>query len=262
VEALFAKARKVVTRARTLQAEMIWNFTAGGKTDGTVFLVRVMKPDLGWIAMKGSDGKTESLWICDGNEFVDVRVAHKEFLRTPVATSYGGEWGGLLARFPPLRIFYHPAFLTAGPEHRFAGTREANGKSYQVVETEGKTPPEGHTPFFEGRTRFFFGPDGLLEGSESEVKQGDVSGTVSFWLKKVKLNVPMTAGQFAYTPPADFKSLAGGPEAERARQAPTLLKLGAKAPDFRLPTPEGSELSLTAARKEKKAVLINFWFYH
>jgi thiol-disulfide isomerase/thioredoxin len=259
VEAIFAKARQVVTSARTLQAEGIWNFTMGGKTEGTL-LVRLMKPNLGWITMNGSDGKPESLWICEGNEFVKVTMARKEFLRTSEAASYGGEWGGLLVSFPPLRTFYHPAFLTAGPEHRYAGTKETNGKTYQVVEIAGKTPPEGHTPFFEGRTRYFFGPDGLLEGTESEVKQGDRSGTRSFWLTKVKLNVPMTAAQFAYMPPADFKDDTGGPEAEQARMAADLLKEGAVAPEFRLPTPEGSELSLTAARKRKKAVLINFWF--
>jgi peroxiredoxin len=257
VESIFAKARQVVTNARTLQAEGIWNFTMGGKTEGTL-LVRLMKPNLGWITTNGPDGKPASLNICDGNEFVDVRMAQKEYDRTPVAASYGGP--GLLRNLPPLRTFHHPAFLTAGPEHRYAGTKEANGKTYQVVEMEGKPPPEGPTPFFVGRTRYFFGPDGLLEGTESEVKQGDRSGTRSFWLTKVRLNVPMTAGEFAYTPPADFKSNVGGPEAEQARMAADLLKEGTVAPEFRLPAPEGNELSLTTARKGKKAVLINFWF--
>jgi hypothetical protein len=257
VKALFAKARQVVTRARTLQAEAIQSFTQDGKTANGFISLRLMKPNLGWITTKGSDGKPEWLTICDGNDFVDVRMAQKEYDRTPVAASYGGP--GLLRNLPPLRTFHHPAFLTAGPEHRYAGTKEANGKTYQVVEMEGKPPPEGRTPFFVGRTRYFFGPDGLLEGSEYEVKQQDSWGTMSFWLK---LNLPMTTVQFAYTPPADFKSNVGGPEAERARGVASLLKVGARAPDFRLPTPEGSKLSLTAARKGKKAVLINFWFYH
>jgi thiol-disulfide isomerase/thioredoxin len=260
VEALFAKARQVVTNARTLQAEGIESLNIGGKTYTGVLLLRLMKPNLGWMTMNGSDGKPESLWICEGNEFVKVTMARKEFLRTSEAASYGGEWGGLLVSFPPLRTFYHPAFLTAGPEHRYAGTKETNGETYQIVEMEGKPPPEGPTPFFVGRTRYFFAPDGLLEGTESEFKQGDRSGTRSFWLKKVKLNVPMTAALFAYTPPADFKNNTGGPEAEQTRMAADLLKEGTVAPEFRLSTPEGSELSLTTARKGKKAVLINFWF--
>jgi hypothetical protein len=258
VEAIFAKARKDVTSARTLQAEAMQSFTQDGKTANGLISLRLMKPNLGWITMKGSDGKPEWLAICDGNDFVDANMARKEYDRTPVATTYGGP--GLLRNLPPLRAFHHPAFLTAGPEHRYAGTKEANGRTYQVIEMEGKPPPEGRTPFFVGRTRYFFGPDGLLEGSEYEVKQQDRWGTMSFWLTKVKLNVPMTAAQFAYTPPADFKYLGRESEAERARGAASLLKTGVRAPDFRLPTPEGGELSLRAARKGKKAVLINFWF--
>jgi hypothetical protein len=256
VEALFAKARQVVTSARTLSAEGAWNSTMGGETGGMVLLLRLMKPNLSWITLNGSDGKPASLDICDGNDFVDVSIAQKEYDRTPIAASYGGP--GLVRNLPPLRAFHHPAFLTAGPEHRYAGTKEANGKTYQVVEIEGKTLPEGYVGCVS--KRYFFGPDGLLDGAEFEIKEPRRSSTSIFWLKNVKLNVPMTAAQFAYTPPPDFKYLGREPEAERARGVAALLKVGARAPDFRLPTPDGSELSLTAARKGKKAVLINFWF--
>jgi hypothetical protein len=41
-----------------------------------------------------------------------------------------------------------------------------------------------------------------------------------------------------------------------------LLPAGKVAPDFNLPMPRGGQLSLTDARRGKKAVLVNFWFYN
>jgi hypothetical protein len=39
------------------------------------------------------------------------------------------------------------------------------------------------------------------------------------------------------------------------------LKPGTVAPKWTAKTPEGPSLSLTAALKGKKALLVNFWFY-
>jgi hypothetical protein len=41
-----------------------------------------------------------------------------------------------------------------------------------------------------------------------------------------------------------------------------LLPAGKVAPDFNLPMLRGGQLSLTDARRGKKAVLVNFWFYN
>ena len=40
-----------------------------------------------------------------------------------------------------------------------------------------------------------------------------------------------------------------------------LIPVGKDAPDFQLPQPGGNRIALSDVRKEKKAVLVNFWFY-
>lgn len=245
--ALLAKARTLFTSAHTLQADATASRRHGEEKETEIFRIRLLKPNKGHITVKRPDGKIEAQFVCDGTSIYHVNPTAKEYQRMP--SGLGG-LGSLLNFYAPIRAFYEPRSLTADREHQYAGTRKVNGTTYQVVKLISKTPPEGPR-------RYFFRPDGLLEGMEAEVTQQDGAGTHQFWLKNVKLNAPMTAGQFAFKPPAGFKPFEPG-----AGVNASLLKEGMDAPDFRLPTPDGSELSLTAAREGKKAVLINFWFYH
>jgi hypothetical protein len=44
--------------------------------------------------------------------------------------------------------------------------------------------------------------------------------------------------------------------------AQTLLKAGAKVPDFTLKTPSGSPVTFSKVYSKNKATILNFWFYH
>lgn len=54
---------------------------------------------------------------------------------------------------------------------------------------------------------------------------------------------------------------AGGAPA-RAQGNDGLLPVGKKAPAFSLPNPKGGTIALQNTLKNKKAVLVNFWFYN
>lgn len=244
-DALFAKARQVAKNARTLQAEGVGSFQSGEQKESVTFSFRLMKPDLGEVTVKPPGGESESVLISDGKNIYNVMPSEKQYMRMPPG---GRGFGSLFNFYAPIRAFFEPESLAAPPDAKLAGTKTMNGKKYQAVTFTSKTPP--------GPTRYFFAPNGMLEGMEIEIQEGSRAGTMTFWLKNVKLNAPMTARQFAYTPPDDFKPFDPGAGLEAS-----LLKVGDEAPDFRLPTPDGGELSLSGLREGKKAVLINFWFY-
>ena len=49
---------------------------------------------------------------------------------------------------------------------------------------------------------------------------------------------------------------------EPSKPKPQLLAVGEGTPDFDLPSPSGGRFTLHDALQGKKAVLVNFWFYH
>jgi hypothetical protein len=122
-----------------------------------------------------------------------------------------------------------------------------DGKTYQVVEV---IPSPGGP-----EQKLFIGASGLVEGVEMTTRQGDKASTRTTWLKNIRLDRSTDPKRFAYAPPADF-TLHEQPDLNKQ-----LLAVGTDAPDFMLPQPGGGQLSLSDARKGKKAVLINFWFY-
>jgi outer membrane lipoprotein-sorting protein len=245
-DALFQKAREALSSARAMEAEVTESRTFGDQKRGFTATVRMMKPNLGQVTIKPEGNAPGVTVISDGKYVYQVNPEAKQYQRGP-ANPKG--FGGFAGFFAPIKAFFDPETLAATAEHKYAGTREVDGKRFDVVEFNSTRPPEGPT-------RYFFGESGLLEGMEVDIKDGERNGLGSFWLKNVRLNPPFTEKEFAFTPPAGFKL--NDPLAELEG---TLLKVGTNAPDFRLPQPDGGTLTLSGARKGKKAVLVNFWFY-
>jgi outer membrane lipoprotein-sorting protein len=245
-DALFQKAREALSSARTLEAEVVQRFEAGDQKGGYTANVRLMKPNLGEVVIKPEGGRPGETTISDGKNLYRIMPGQKQYMRMP-ANPKGV--GGLAGFFMPLKAFFEPEALAAGAGHKSAGMKEVDGKSYEVVQFTSSQPPEGPT-------RYYFDENGLLAGMEIDLKDGPREGIFRLWLKNLRLNAPLTEKQFAYTPPAGFKLHDPFAELNAA-----LLKVGTSAPDFRLPQPDGGNLSLSGVRKGKKAVLINFWFY-
>jgi outer membrane lipoprotein-sorting protein len=245
-DALFQKAREALSSAPTLEAEVVQAFEAGDQKGGYTATVRLMKPNIGEVVIKPEGGRPAETTISDGKQIYRISPTQKVYQRSEAGPK---GVGGLTGFFMPLKAFFEPEALTAGADYKHTGAKAVDGKSFEVVQFTSTQPPEGVT-------RYYFGESGLLEGMEIDLKEGDQTGIFRLWLKNLRLNTPLTEKEFAYTPPADFKL--HDPFAELNA---SLLKVGTNAPDFRLPQPDGGALSLSATRKGKKAVLINFWFY-
>lgn len=245
-DALFQKAREALSTAKSLEAEAVQLFAVGDQKGGFTAKARLMKPNLGRLEIKFEGQPGGITIIADGKNLYQVMSAEKQYQKGPASPK---GLGGFSNFFAPVRAFFEPEMLVATAEQKHAGTKEVEGQSYEVVEFISKQPPEGPT-------RYFFGESGLFEGMEVDIKQGENGGTLSFWLKNPKLDPAFGPKEFVFTPPAGF--VLNDP---LAAMEGSLLKVGANAPDFRLPQPDGGALSLTGARKGKKAVLVNFWFY-
>jgi thiol-disulfide isomerase/thioredoxin len=247
-DALIRKARQSAAKARTLQADMVWSRPERGNQQVTAYAtLRLMKPNYGRIEYRGVPGGDISfIAISDGTSAFLVEPPVGQFQKMPALPKGVRGLVGTRELQAPVAAFFAPEGIDFGTASRSVGKKKVEDRTYWVVES---TPKAGSG----GAVRYFFGPSGLLEGVEAKINEKEKSGAASLWLKNVRLNAPTTADQFAYTPPADFK--------ERTDSSSSLLAVGARAPDFRLPLPGGGEVSLASSRQGKKAVLINFWFY-
>jgi outer membrane lipoprotein-sorting protein len=250
-DALIRKARQLMEPAKTFQGTLSYSFETGQQRDQQSSLsiaFRLMKPNYGSMELKDlKSGRVEMRAISDGKTAFQVEPAGKQYRQMPASPQGIAGFPAGPGVFAPLALFFSSDALPLSPEAKATGTETQNGKSYQVVEM--KSP--------EGVTRHFFAADGMLEGVELAIKRGETQLSVKSWLKSHRLNAPMTAQQFAFKPPAGFRPVEQRPSLEGS-----LVQVGKKAPDFELPVPGGGRLSLTAAREGKKAVLVNFWFYH
>jgi thiol-disulfide isomerase/thioredoxin len=114
-----------------------------------------------------------------------------------------------------------------------------------------------------GAVTLYVNPDSLMP-----VAFVSTDGKNSAVYKDVVLGGAMKAEDFAWTPPADAKSMADMMKEEAAKagtaaaansQPPSkLLKEGSMAPDFTMKTPSGGTLTLSKSLG-KKATIVNFW---
>jgi hypothetical protein len=185
-------------------------------------------------------------FIATGKEQFIVLDGQKQYLKD-AASAKGESLTPMLG--PAGAMFMQGTLGPASGARTYRGAETINGKSYQVVEVAG--------PAAEQKTRLYFGPGGLLEGSEVEMKDESRTIRQRTWLKNIYLNAALKPAEFAYKPPADYKPY------ERPDFEKSLVAVGKPAPSFRLPQPGGlGELALEDTLKDKKAVLINFWFYN
>lgn len=156
----------------------------------------------------------------------------------------------ILMRFPGLE-----AFVEDPKDRKLVGasTERFEGADRQALRYE---MPE--RPGFE-LTVYLDTKTGLPVGAKQVVPTGagDASerSVLVYVYKDLKLDVSMKPEQFAWQPPADAKPY------EPPNYEAKLLPVGSQAPEFRLKSPTGGELSLSEAIKGNKATLVNFWFH-
>jgi hypothetical protein len=184
--------------------------------------------------------------VSNGKELFLEDTGEKLYRQLPAPDLRNGDtepflWGGLL-----VDQFLDPKGLPG--QTTYAGVRRLGKKRYQVVRI---AAPSGR-----GTTDLYIGSSGLIEACSARISSGDTRVTMFQQATSVRLNLRLPPDRFAYKPRRGF-TLAqdeGDPEQK-------LLAVGKPAPDFDLPVPGGGRLALSQIRNQKKAVLVNFWFY-
>jgi outer membrane lipoprotein-sorting protein len=236
-DALLKKVRAAMTALKSLRADL--EYSAGGTTmKGSV---EALKPGYGRLTIITPDGGRQMI-LSDGKDAYMVQPERKEYQKVEGAGAAAQILGG--PPDSPLEAFFSPSKVGQGATARVLPPRKAAGQTYQVLELTRKTG-------FPPKTRLLVNAAFRVVGMETELPG---QGKLAMWLRKPVFNPPLPPTHFAYVPPADF-TMPKGPE-------DSLLAVGAAAPDFLLDQPGNQGLyGLEQARKDKKAVLINFWFY-
>lgn len=244
---LFARAREVAGRIRSLEGAITASYSVTGTTQKMTGTVKVLKPGFWELDAATPDGQHRQQLVSDGKSITQVMEAEKQYAKM------GPAGPAILVGFAPpaASLLITPEGLPKGGKSRYTGKVTRSGRTYEVVQVIGAPGlPAGAT------IRYFFGPSGLPEGRELRYREEGATMLQSAWIHGLRLNTPLAEKQFAYRPPADFKLY------EEPDLNASLLPEGKDAPDFLLPQPGGgTQLALSEARKGKKAVLVNFWFY-
>lgn len=245
-DALLKAAASAARSAKSLSAdlEMTWKTREGLKRSAGS--VKLLKPNFALIALSGdyplrtlaSDG-TNVFNFSDASKYTTTKA-------DPRGVNIDSPWWGL-----PFRHFFTQSVNPFGAEPdptakaRYAGEETVEGESFRVVEVSGQKP----MPY---AAKFYVGADDLVRRTAVTFGQGPGAAVFSAKLTNVRVNPRLTARAFRFKPPADAR-----PDASLTAK---LLAVGAEAPDFTLPTPGGSRLSLSEVRRGRKATLVNFWY--
>ena len=111
---------------------------------------------------------------------------------------------------------------------------------------------------FTYMTKLYIAPSKLVTRMDMRITQGGQTVDYDAVLKNVKVDVTLSDATFAYAPPKGA-TLYKAPTMDDYNNK--LLAVNSVAPTFALSTPTGGKLTLEDALKNKKAVLVNFWFY-
>jgi len=127
------------------------------------------------------------------------------------------------------------------------------GKSYRVIEAK----IEGGYPI---TYRLFVGSDSFVHRIIHEEENSGRTLSIESWASAIVPNPPLGANHFTFAAPAGVKEQSSAMPLQPGEFP--IVKPGAVATDFTLPTPSGGKLALRDALKGSKAVLLNFWFVH
>lgn len=219
--------------------------------------VKAKKPNLFAI---DSSGTFPALMTSDGKMVLVLLKLQKAYSQLPVS---GQSMNMTTSTVVPLTFFFNPEKLTLpDTPTAYIGQETWNDTLCDVVEQ--KTQQEKVSTVM----RYYITPAKLVARVKIQVDQMGRKIDIDAVLTKVQLDTPLAATEFPTLPPKDAHLL----------EIPVLggksVTLGQDAPDFTLPTPTappatgagtttpagGDKVSLKQALKDKKAVLVTFWF--
>jgi outer membrane lipoprotein-sorting protein len=246
--ALLKQVATATKALKTLTADLEMSQDAGGNPMKMQGSVQLKRPNLAKITvsiggnnaqMVDSDGK--NLYIVFGNQYMKS------------SPGVNGERIQAMGAFQ-IPMFFNPS-LTFLPNAatKYLGKETLDGKEYQVI---GVTSPAA-----KGMdVKLYISDAKLVERVSLDVNSGGARVHIGTAFKNIKTDAALADTAFAYTPPKTV-TLYQPDSNNQPDYAAKLVPVGKPAPMFTLLRPEGGTISLEKTLKEKKAVLVNFWFY-
>jgi peroxiredoxin/outer membrane lipoprotein-sorting protein len=174
----------------------------------------------------------------DGSEIVIYNEAKKEVLREHLAV---GTKAYPIVGLETLFTDNTPCYSIEGAAETVLIDRQ---KVWEIHAKQKVNPAIDVTLFIDQETM-------LPRGSRST----SPAGSVLEWLADIKCNPIVDKSAFDWSPPKGSHEVSENPGAEK------LLLVGSVAPDFKLKTPEGVEVTLSHVASTHKATVLSFWFY-
>src|SRR5579863_812943 len=204
--------------------------------------MRAMKPN--YLRLELADHQKMTT-VSDGTNLFSYTSGMPYYYKQPVPpkpTELPGSWEG------EIDSFFGGAANVAKVQTTYAGEATVAGVRCAIVKARMHVP--------ERTATYAIGKADHLIRRMVLAQPGPNGATITMvnTLSKIRLNVPLTAGVFAFMPPKTARLY------EPPDYNAKLVKVGREAPNFTMPTPTGGEVALDNALRGKKAVLVNFWF--
>lgn len=209
-DALIQQAFTTAKKATSLMATVVTTVTKDGATKTHTAAVRLLKPNLAQVSVFNTDPAKQMLLLLTGKDAYLVVPVKKQYQQlekvTDAARSPLSNVGTPLAS-----AFFDDQVLkslTAIAKVTYAGKKTISGVAYDAVLVKRAKPSQLVVTAY-------FGPSGLCERMELTIPPPIVkkagagtarkpSGRVIWWFKDLKLNTPIPASEFVYTPPAGY----------------------------------------------------------
>jgi outer membrane lipoprotein-sorting protein len=254
-EALLKQTRAATAKLRTLRADVEFTMKSRFGSSTSTGTVALKRPNLARFEMTGNPSL---LVVADGKNLFQVLPGRKEYQKTKLAAD------GSNMRIPfgeSVTGFFYPDTIGrgwSGTSSRYIGKEWLDGDGCEVIEVDIRFP-EGVPGPKKLTSRYFISDrDHLIHQTVTTVVDEEGTTTNVSRLKNAQTDVRIDDATFRWTPPATAQLVVPPTPADFEKK---LVPMGKPAPDFNLPMPQGGQLSLSDARKGKKATLVNFWFY-
>ncbi len=245
-KALLQEVAAAYRRARALSGEIVVREKMGLQDQTVSGKFRALRPNY--------------LYLEEGSPPMQILASDGKTLYTVAAGRYTKRAappdGRNLCPFPPLDAFFGPAGLTTlfgGPEAagevRLDPDVTVGGATYRVVHVKTTRPRTEEL-------RFYIGPDRMVHRIRQQSTAGKDTMSVQIDMRGLQVDPPLHPQAFAYQPPAELKLY----DASKSMED-NLVPVGSPSPEFSIRSPAGGAVSLAGARRGRKAVLVNFWFY-
>lgn len=240
-DALLKEVVKATKALKSLTAEVTTTQTFQGRKMNATLKMQLKRPNLYYAEMSGFMGS--QIFASAGKDAYIYMADQKQYMKMKASPNGAQGINSLLGM-----AFYDPTLKMFGDkERKHAGTETINGKTYEILEIK---PDESVT------LRLYVSPDKLMTRLKYAGKAGNNQNfEMAETFSTYKANAVIPDKVFAFVPPKTAKLY------EQPSYDAKLLPTNSKAPEFNLATPEGGRVSLAEVLKEKKVVLINFWFY-